>query len=129
MRSFAAVVLMLASSLSFAQVHITQPFKFFWDEAAVNVNGTAGQPQVQHFELKVDSAAAVNVVPLGGTVVNAGFVTFSQVADPTLLPGTHSFLVRACSSASSTVGCVDSGPFAFVLDPIAPPAPTNLRVQ
>jgi hypothetical protein len=67
-------------------------------------------------------------VPLGGTVVNTGFVTFSQVADPTLLPGTHSFLVRACSSASSTVGCADSPLFSFVIDPLAPSAPTNLGV-
>src|SRR6266853_3104469 len=99
------LLLLLASSAAFGQVHITQPFKYSWDEPTPNVTGVAGAQQVQHFEVKVDAGTATTVAPTGGVASTiAGQTTFKLQADPALPLGTHSFVVSACSSSSSGVG-------------------------
>jgi hypothetical protein len=131
MKRLAGLLLMLLlSAPALAQVHVTQPFKYLWDEQAASVNGTVGTVQVQHFELKVDNGTAINVVPLGGTLSTVvGNVTFTLPADPALALGAHTFTVAACSTTTSGGGCATSAPFSFVLDPNAAPAPTNLGVS
>jgi len=119
-----AWLLLLASSAAFGQTHVTQPFHYFFDEA------NAAIPTVNHYELKVDAGTPLNIgLPTGTPSTIAGQTTFSVLADPALATGSHNFLVRACTTTSGTVGCADSSPLAFVLDPTAPPAPVNLRVQ
>lgn len=127
-RLLSSIALLLLALPAFAQVHITQPFKYYFDEQTQNVNGTAGQQQVNHFELQVDTGVFTVVglpSPTASTVPN--FTTYSVSADPALPVGSHTFTVRACPTSAST-GCVTSASFAFVLDPVPAPAPTNLRV-
>jgi hypothetical protein len=119
-----AWLLLLISTTAFGQTHVTQPFHYFFDEV------NTALPLVNHYELKVDAGTPLNIgLPTGTASTIAGQTTFSVLGDPALVTGSHSFLVRACASTSSTVGCADSSPLAFVLDLTALPAPTNLRVQ
>ena len=127
-RLLSSLALLLVALPAFAQTHITQPFRYLFDEATQNVNGTAGQQQVNHFELQVDTGTFANIglpSPVASTVPNN--TTFSIFADPALATGAHTFTVRACPGTAST-GCLASAPLAFVLDPAPAPAPTNLRV-
>lgn len=131
MRLFAASVLMLTSALALAQVpHVTQPFRYFWDEATPNVTAVAGATQVNHFELQIDSGV-FNIIGIpAGSVPStvAGFTTFALQADPLLLIGSHTFTIKSCSGAALGVGCSTVVPFPFVLDPLAPPSAQRLGV-
>lgn len=120
---FAILALLLLPTLAFAQTHVTQPFHYFFDEANTAV------PQIHHFQIKVDGGAPQNVaIPVGVPSTATGFTTFSVLANPTLPVGNHTFIAGACTTADTIVGCADSLPLAFVLDPTAPPAPVNPRV-
>jgi hypothetical protein len=129
MRQFlSSLALLLFALPAFAQVHITQPFAYSFDEQTQNVNGTAGQQQINHFELQVDTGTFTNIGlpnPTASTVPAA--TSFSVNADPTLSVATHTFTVRACPTTAST-GCFTSASFAFALDAVPAPAPNNLRV-
>ena len=127
-RLLSSLVLLLFALPAFAQVHITQPFKYFWDETTQNVNGTVGQQQVNHFELQVDTGTFTNVgLPSPAPSSVPSFTSFGVLSDPALSTGAHTFTVRSCPSTAST-GCGASPSLAFVLDPVPAPAPTNLRV-
>lgn len=116
----AAIGVMLAGP-ALAQTHVTQPFHYFFDEV------TTAVPGVNHFQIKVDGGAPGTVTTSAG-VVSGTNTTFSVLASPTLAVGTHSVVVGSCTTADSVVGCADSAPLSFVLDPTAPPAPVNVRV-
>lgn len=117
----AAAMLFFATAVS-AQTHVTQPFHYFFDELTTQV------PGVNHFQLKLDGGAPQNVsIPAGGAA-NGTSTTFSVIASPTLPLGSHSLVVSSCTTTDPVVGCADSLPLAFVLDPSAPLPPTNLRV-
>jgi hypothetical protein len=134
MRLFAASVLMLTSSLAFAQVpHITQPFFHLWDYPTVNVTLTPGFTQVAHFELQIDALTPVSTippVPISVPAATAGYLTFKVAADPALAMGPHTFNIWACPTLVAAAGCVGStpGPFAFVLDPKPLPSAQRLGV-
>lgn len=130
MRLSAAIVLMLTSSLAWAQVHVTQPFRYFWDEATPNVTNVAGAVQVNHFEIQVDNGAFTSIGLPAGSVpsTTTGFTMFALQADPLLAVGTHTFTIKSCSGAALGVGCNVTVPFAYVLDPLAPPTALRLGV-
>lgn len=92
-------------------MHISQPFKFFWDWTGA----------VDRFELKLDTGVYANI-GLPPSVVG----TYNLQADPSLI-GSHSAVVRACTVAGCTP---DSNTLAFIVDPPAIPPPTaqNLKV-
>jgi len=128
MKKLLACALFLVSASVAAQTHVTHPFHTFLDEPTVNVNGTVGQQQVDHFELKYDNGVFQNIgKPTGVLSTVPGFTTFSMLGDPTLAIGNHTVTGRACATVSGVVGCLDTAPLAFVLDPKAPPAP-NMSV-
>jgi hypothetical protein len=115
------VLLAFVSLPVFGQTHVTQPFHYFWDEDNTAI--------VNHYQIKIDGGAPQNVaIPVGVPSTVAGNTTFSVLASPTLALGNHTLVVGACTTADLTVGCADSLPLAFVLDPKAPPAPVNLKV-
>ncbi len=119
----------LMSGQAFAQPHVTQPFRYFWDEPTVNVNGSPSV-QVNHFEMQIDTGTFVSVgIPVGSfPSTTVGLTTFPLPADPALPIGAHTFAIRSCATAASGVSCSTSAPFAFVLDQIAPPTASRLGV-
>ena len=132
MRLFAAIVLMLISSLAWAQVpHVTQPFSYLWDYPTVNVTLTPGFTQVAHFEIQLDALTPVSTIPSVPISVpsgTAGFLSFKVLADPALATGSHAFNVWACPTLIAASGCVGAVAFPFVLDPKALPSAQRLGV-
>ena len=124
-------LLLFVSLPAWGQVpHVTQPFRYFWDEATPNVTNVAGAIQVNHFELQIDAGPfSVIGIPAGSTPSTVlGFTTFAFQADPALALGTHTFTIKTCSGATLGVGCSTTLPFSFVLDPAAPPSAQRLGV-
>ncbi len=130
MKWFASVVLMLVATSAFAQPHVTQPFKFFWDEPTPNVTGVAGAPQVNHFEIQIDAGPFVSVGLPAGSVpsTTVGFTMFILPADPSIAVGTHTFTIKSCAGAALGVSCNVTAPFVFAVDQIAPPTASRLGV-
>src|ERR1043166_342035 len=96
-------LLLFVSLPAWGQVpHVTQPFRYFWDEATANLTNSPGAIQVNHFELQVDGTPfAVIGIPAGSTPSTvAGFTTFALQADPALAIGAHTFSIKTCSGAA-----------------------------